>query len=396
MLRSEILRGPAIVQFNSQTFYSQGDIKVEMVQEVFPINVSTFGKADERVDKVMHRLTFTPAGQWSGLSTLFPYATALIGSSVFGTDKTLTIWTVDGKKRVYKAAAVTKMPNLMLASTKTLLGEVQFTCLHAEASQWNAVNSLFTDSAESYPGDSGFDVTAILTQHYTCAWIAAKAFTAVAATNVCTASGNRFHNGMRLRATNAGGALPAGLTAGVDYFAFEVDRTLGTFKVATSLALAEAGTAVDITDAGTGTHTFTPYVWSSFSSKEGIGVEFNLSIEPEFNDDKGVFDYTFMNLEVAANLQPETTGMIPADIMSALIHQGSGAARGRSVSEAGSDLIISASGVYVLLNQAALVQAGEAYGAAARRIQPAQWRATRTITAGAPDPLFYVGTSAPA
>jgi hypothetical protein len=393
--RSQVLRGPAIVQYNSQTFYSQADIRVEMVQEMFPIQVSHIGKADERVDKIMHRVRFVPDGRWTALSTLFPYATATIGSSVFGTDKTLTIWTKDGYKRVYKAAAVTKMPNIMMSAVKTLLGEVEFTCIHAEASAWTDANSLYTDSLASYPGDSGYLVTDIITQTYTSAWIAAKTFTAVAATDVCTATGHRFHNFMRLRASSTT-TLPAGLTAATDLFAFAVDRTLGTLKVASSLANAEAGIPVDITDVGTGTHTFTPNVWSSFGSKEGTAVEFNLSIEPEFNDDKGVFDYTFQNLEVMANIQAEATGMKPADILAALIQQGSGAVRGRSLNEAGSDLIMTGTGVYVLLNQAALVQAAEAYGPSSRRIQPAQWRATRTFTAGEPDALFYVGTSAPA
>ncbi len=47
--------------------------------------------------------------------------------------------------------------------------------------------------------------------------------------------------------------LPAGLVLVTDYWA--VKTAAGTFKVATSLANAKAGTVVDITDAGTGTHT---------------------------------------------------------------------------------------------------------------------------------------------
>jgi len=393
MARSDILRGPAIIQFNSQTFYSQGDIQLEEVMDAFAINVSNFGKVDDRVDKVMHRLRFTPDGQWTALSTLFPYATALIGDSVFGTDKTLTIWTRDGKKRVYAAAAVTKMPNIMLASTKTLLAEVEFTCIHAADTNWSTAGSLFTDSAQAYPGDSGYDVTNIITQPYTMQWLQAKTFTADAGTDVCTASGHRFHNGLRVRASNSGGGLPGALAAATDYYVIEADRDAGTFKLSATLG----GAAIDITSAGTGTHTVTPYVWSSFKSKEGVSVEFNLQLEQEFNDHQGVFDFTFQNLEVSAKLQPETTGIVPADISSALQHQGhSQAVRGRSLSDSGSDLIISATGVYVLLNQAALFLGAQAFGSSARRIQPCEFRATRTITAGTADALFYVGTSAPA
>lgn len=51
------------------------------------------------------------------------------------------------------------------------------------------------------------------------------------------------------------GVLPTGLAAGT-YYAIAVDAN--TIKLATSLLLAQAGTAVDITAIGTGTHTLTP------------------------------------------------------------------------------------------------------------------------------------------
>lgn len=50
--------------------------------------------------------------------------------------------------------------------------------------------------------------------------------------------------------------LPAGLSLATDYFVIAVSA--GTYSVATTLNNALAGTAVNITDDGTGTHTFTP------------------------------------------------------------------------------------------------------------------------------------------
>jgi hypothetical protein len=52
---------------------------------------------------------------------------------------------------------------------------------------------------------------------------------------------------------NDGGALPAGLSADTNYWAIVLDDD--EIELATTLANALAGTAVDITDAGTGTHT---------------------------------------------------------------------------------------------------------------------------------------------
>ena len=52
------------------------------------------------------------------------------------------------------------------------------------------------------------------------------------------------------------GALPTGLAVSTNYFIIVVDAN--TVKFATTLANAQAGTAIDLTTAGTGTSTFTP------------------------------------------------------------------------------------------------------------------------------------------
>ncbi len=65
-----------------------------------------------------------------------------------------------------------------------------------------------------------------------------------------------LQTGLKGQLTSSG-TLPAGLSLATDYFI--IAATSGTVKFATSLANAEAGTAVDITAAaGGGTHTFTP------------------------------------------------------------------------------------------------------------------------------------------
>lgn len=75
------------------------------------------------------------------------------------------------------------------------------------------------------------------------------AFTATAATNRLNASEHRVENGDRLIFSNSGGALPGGLAASTKYYARDVDDD--SFRVATT----PNGPAVDITGAGTGTHS---------------------------------------------------------------------------------------------------------------------------------------------
>lgn len=97
-------------------------------------------------------------------------------------------------------------------------------------------------------------------------------FTADAGTDVCTwtSTANIPSNvltGTRVRLTTTT-TLPAGLATATDYYVIRVSDT--TFKLATSYANAIAGTAINITDAGTGTHTVT---WLLPRYTNGAGVQ---------------------------------------------------------------------------------------------------------------------------
>lgn len=78
-----------------------------------------------------------------------------------------------------------------------------------------------------------------------------KTFTA-AATDIITSVAHGYLTGDQVQVSSAG-TLPAGLAAATYYYVIVL--TNDTFKLASTQANAKAGTAVDITDAGTGTHT---------------------------------------------------------------------------------------------------------------------------------------------
>lgn len=90
-------------------------------------------------------------------------------------------------------------------------------------------------------------------------------FTANAGTDVCTGAislgtQSNIDQGLTFAVgavvLSSSGTLPAGLSLNTIYYLIFVSTT--TFKLATTQANALAGTAIDITDAGTGTHTITP------------------------------------------------------------------------------------------------------------------------------------------
>lgn len=77
-------------------------------------------------------------------------------------------------------------------------------------------------------------------------------FTANAATDVCTHLNINLFPFTRVRLTTTG-TLPAGLATATDYYVIKVTDL--TIRLATSYANAVAGTQIDITDTGSGTHT---------------------------------------------------------------------------------------------------------------------------------------------
>jgi hypothetical protein len=74
-------------------------------------------------------------------------------------------------------------------------------------------------------------------------------------TDRITITTHGFTTGLKGQFTTTG-TLPGGISAATDYFIIRIDAN--TVQVGSSLANAEAGTAVLINSTGTGTHTFTP------------------------------------------------------------------------------------------------------------------------------------------
>lgn len=128
---------------------------------------------------------------------------------------------------------------------------------------------------------------------------AAGTFTA-AASDVCTKSAHGYLTGLKVQVSTTT-TLPAGLSASTDYFVIKIDA--GTFKLATNLSNAIAGTAIDITDAGTGTHTITPTSiagcsYTLYGSVDGttyvsLAVTNNITVTANFIHEKidPMFDY---------------------------------------------------------------------------------------------------------
>jgi len=86
-----------------------------------------------------------------------------------------------------------------------------------------------------------------------------------ATSDLCTVSGDTVNiaTGVEVVLTTSG-TLPAGLSISTRYFI--IFQSASTFELATTKARAFAGTQIDITDTGTGTHTMTLAVQDNFQA----------------------------------------------------------------------------------------------------------------------------------
>lgn len=130
--------------------------------------------------------------------------------------------------------------------------------------------------------------------------------------------------------------------------------------------------------------------WSGFATEAGWAVDFDLQLASQKVDGIGTVDMTFQSLAVTARCIP--VGPTASDILAKVAGT---AGLGASIATA-DHLNISATGVYVRLYRAAIAESGLVFGAQAKRAGQTSWIATRGITAGVADPLFHVGTAAPA
>lgn len=95
-------------------------------------------------------------------------------------------------------------------------------------------------------------------------------------TDIITKTAHGFQTGDKVTYGNGGGTSITGVTNGSDYYVIRV--TADTLKLATTYALALAGTGRDLTVVGVGTsHTLTPVITAKYLSQNGSSASVELS-----------------------------------------------------------------------------------------------------------------------
>ena len=170
--RSTVVRGPAVIIHDTITYYTEGDVTVNVSKKKFKIN-SSFGELGSRLDDIEIKISFKPVGVWTAALVLksHPYFGTTQGASIYtGTDKTCVVHGIEGEKLTFAASAITKLSDLWFSATKTLFdGTMEITCIGKNNTAWDNAGKRVVQAAAAFPSHT-LDKTKILTRNCSAAW----------------------------------------------------------------------------------------------------------------------------------------------------------------------------------------------------------------------------------
>jgi len=165
-----IIAGPALIQFNSQTYYTEGDVTVSLRRDTFNVATALHGTIDTRLASQMVEISFKPVGALDTVAKYIAYAATQIGSLLINqsSPKAVVVWGADGVKQTWHSGFISKLPDFMLSATKTAIGAMSLTCF-GDPTKALTNAAAWQTTASAALSDATFDETKIITGAYTAA-----------------------------------------------------------------------------------------------------------------------------------------------------------------------------------------------------------------------------------
>lgn len=160
-----IIRGPAVAIFDSQTFYTAGDIRVQRQRDTEATPSDIYGNIGDTLVAEKFSVSFTPIGEVENAIKYYPYGpsnlvdTTSVGTSIY--NGTLVIHTLAGQTITFERAGIIKMPVLNLSPRKTMFGDIAFQAIGKSATARTDAAYFKTLASDSFT-DKGLDTTKIL------------------------------------------------------------------------------------------------------------------------------------------------------------------------------------------------------------------------------------------
>ena len=388
---ANLIGGPATISFGGAVLYFKDAIQLLETIQTFEIATDRFGKIDERELASTVEISGTPIGVWGNLDVLFPYGNARIGDLItpvrtFGTVTSGSDSVLITDHRLRDGMAV--MLSTSAADLPAPLDAATLYYIHAIDDD-NI--SFHLTRAAAIAGTGAVDITDAGTGVHKLIMQEPLVIHAL--------SGFRrtYHNAAVIRMPQIIASATKTMLGEIGFRAFrknDTDATTANSLFTDDEAAFADDTSFDPQDILTVCHAaeWGNAPWDDFDTKEGWVIDATVELEDVETDCDGPLTARLGAVAVSAKAIP--LGISEAQLSAAKTLQGSGAGRGRSLS--GADLDISGDGTFIRLYGAALIGGPQQFGAKVDRAGAQEWRATRTFTSGLSNPLFFVGTTAPA
>lgn len=186
--KAKLTRGPAIVTYGGDTFYTNADILSRFGPVWNPVNTSMYGAVDRFIKDRVYKLPLRLWGAWENLSVLFPaYALSpQMGASIFGSTATpLVILARNGDEITYQNAQITRLANLYLGVDADLFAaDVEFTCIIGNSSGSTMhnpedANAYYATATGQAYADGAFAKTNYKRVRFTGAWGSVSGFDSI-------------------------------------------------------------------------------------------------------------------------------------------------------------------------------------------------------------------------
>lgn len=397
-----VSRGPAMVTHRAGFFFTREDLVVDFTLDAKPIPSAAFGELTQASQGVKATAKFRPIGEFEHLGVLWPYATTPIGRSIFGdADYPLLIQPLDDtqKQTRFKAAGLSKMPDLFFGASDTLIGDAEFQMVGANGVPIDDPARLFVLENNAIDLDAlPYDPDALIVQSYVARWLSAGTWHPSYSGDDTTAAVAFDANAAAVQAAlRTIAALPAVAVTGNYTDGFTVTHTgaLDPALFTSIFAGFPGGASLKATAVSADVVLLQLAPWANFQTREGMKVTFGLTLTEDQADAIGHYDTAFGGLTV--NVAGIPQGLTEAMMLSAANLQGPNSVRGRKLSTGAHNLDIYGEDVFFRLYAANIVKAGQVFGPVKQRIAETGWVASRSIGAGGVlNPLFYIGAAAPA
>jgi len=391
------IAGPCLIRNKGSVYFSQGDVIVEPVLNIFNVQSSAYDD-DPREDTLTFTIRFTPVG----------YITAGILAAFYFTGNIVGQRLVHHKRAFLPAGIVIATDVFTITAHGFRDGHAVVVCTDTTMPAGLTENAIvylhkitadtFTLHAVEADALAGTNPINVTSQGAGTHYIIESEYLEIHSL-ADDEEKYRYHNTAIVGIPTLTGKPNVTAFGEVTFEAFRkfgvAHATADVFYTRSVAANADAGGldyAYAITEpVSLAWGAAAPF--TSFTTRDGAVASFGLTLEPVLDGAGGICSRKITAQTVTLVAEPNHIGSEAVWAKRKL--QGAGSGTGRRLAAGADPLNMIGDSLYARLYGAILTTSPQQWSKASDRVGALTWQATRTFTSGTANPLYYVGTGAP-